>query len=194
MFFPSLNFLSRRKLFSDPGVVKYNKISNSGEVMVRLSSIQCVSKTRAVQCFVVNNKRPIWLQVVSPDVYLSFIRLLGETTSCSKGGKCYHPVNHYLVDNALDVPNPYPPESDLSGEYCYPPFERMGQGSSQTRSWILLTGYVDRFFFSLILTEFSYNWLEKGRNSYQKRGSLYSRKLPFAYLCRSRMIVPQQLS
>lgn len=85
--------------------------------------------------------------------------------------------NHYLEDNALDVPNPYPLYSDLSGDYCYPTW--------QSRSRILLTGYVDRFIFSLILTEFKGTWLEKGRNSHQKRGSLYSRKLPFVHLCRS---------
>ena len=85
--------------------------------------------------------------------------------------------NHYLVDNALDVPNPYTLYSDLSGDYCYP--------TSQSRSRILLTGYVYRFIFSLILTEFRGTWLEIGRNSHQKRGSLYSRKLPFFPLCRS---------
>ena len=65
------------------------------------------------------------------------------------------------------------------------PLNKWGNGSSQTRFRILLTGYVDRFIFSLILTEFRGIWLEIGRNSHQKRGSLYSRKLPFVYLCRS---------
>lgn len=89
------------------------------------------------------------------------------------------------MDNALAVPNPYPLYSDLSGDYCYP--------TSQSRSWILLTGYVDRFIFSLILTEFRGTRLEIERNSHQKWGSLYSRKLPFVYLSRSWMIVPSLL-
>ena len=35
-----------------------------------------------------------------------------------------HRINLYPVDNAIDFPNTYPPDSDISGEWRYPTFEQ----------------------------------------------------------------------
>ena len=42
-----------------------------------------------------------------------------------------HRINLYLVDNAIDFPNSYQPDSDVSGEQRYPTFE-------QPEPWFLI--------------------------------------------------------
>ena len=39
-----------------------------------------------------------------------------------------HRINHNPVDNTIDFTNAYPVDSELSGGYCYPPFEQPGLG------------------------------------------------------------------
>jgi len=39
-----------------------------------------------------------------------------------------HWINHYPLDSAIDFPNTYLLDSDLSSGYCYPTFEQPGPG------------------------------------------------------------------
>ena len=60
-------------------------------------------------CFVV-----IFITVLRPQLLKSWIKHYPPGPSCSKGGNAIHWINLYSVDNAIDFPNTYLLESDLS--------------------------------------------------------------------------------